>query len=70
MSISTEAQRALRDMDRDQLVKLMESHGYQVYDHESDDELRENIRIDLESGEIPEDELFVASANLPDCRDR
>jgi hypothetical protein len=70
MNISTEAQRALRDMDRDHLVKLMESHGYQVYDHESEDELRENIRIDLESGEIPEDELFVSPAQLPDCRDR
>ncbi len=57
-------------MDRDHLVKLMESHGYQVYDHESEDELRENIRIDLESGEIPEDELFVSPAQLPDCRDR
>jgi len=70
MNISSEANRALRDMDRDQLVKLMESHSYQVYDNESNDDLRENIRGDVESGVIDEDDLFAASAELPDCRDR
>lgn len=70
MSISLEATRAIRDMNRTQIEKLMESHGYQVYDHESDDELREQIRGDVESGEIPEYELDLDTSQLPDCRDR
>lgn len=70
MSISLEATRAIRDMNRTQIEKLMESHGYQVYDHESDDELREQIRGDVESGEIPEYELDLDPSQLPDCRDR
>lgn len=70
MIISSEANRTLRDMDRNQLEKLMESHGYQVYDHESDDYLRDQIRGDVESGVIQEDDLFVAPNQLPDCRDR
>lgn len=70
MSISSEANRALQDMGRNQLEKLMESHGYQVYDHESDDYLRDQIRGDVESGVIQEDDLFVAPGQLPDCRDR
>lgn len=70
MGISSDAERAILKMDRNQLEKLMESHGYQVYDSESDDYLRDQIREDVKSGVIPEEDLFVESAHLPDCRDR
>lgn len=68
MSLSTDTERTLRDLSRDQIQKILESNGYAVYDHEDTDELRETLRSDVENGIIAEDDL--TSSNLPDCRDR
>ena len=66
--MTNDSSKALRDASREKLVQIMQSSGYQVYDSDSDDALRENIRLDIEGGLMDERDLF--NPNLPDPRDR
>lgn len=47
----------LNNVSRATMQRVLENHGYAVYDSESTDSLRETVAIDLASGEISEDEL-------------
>ena len=70
MAISSEARRAINLMKRDQIQKILESYGYEVYDHEATEDLRKNVLDDVESGVISEDDVLAEPSHLPDCRDR
>lgn len=70
MSITADIERTIRDLNRDQIQKILESNGYAVYDHEDTDELRQTLRDDIAQGIISEVDLDTPSSQLPDCRDR
>lgn len=70
MSISAEDRRLIRDADRAQIESLLVSNGYQVYDHESTEDLRECLLNDVEAGIIDAAELDLPTDRLPDPRDR
>ena len=48
----------LNEMTRDQMTNVLEAFGFAVYDHETDEELREAIRVNLDDGTISEDDLI------------
>jgi|GEM_PF-4215893 len=70
MSISEEAKTAIRYLSRAQIQATMESNGYQVYEHESTTDLRQNVFDDVLNGVIDASEVFVDSRALPESRDR
>lgn len=70
MTISAEDRRLIRDADRAQIESLLQSNGYQVYDHESTDDLRDCLLKDVEAGIIDTAELDMPADRLPDPRDR
>ncbi|WP_305906292.1 hypothetical protein Q9L42_020825 (plasmid) [Methylomarinum sp. Ch1-1] len=43
---------AINWLDRDDIVDILESHGFACYDKESTDELREALRANIEDGTI------------------
>lgn len=47
----------LNHISRDKLQEVLENHGFGVYEHESADDLRAAVQLELDSGEITEDEL-------------
>lgn len=44
-------------LDRTKVVELLESASIQCYDHESDEELRQALRVNVADGTIPEESL-------------
>lgn len=70
MSITTEERRLIRDMDRNQIERILESNGYQVYDDEGTDYLRECLLKDVEAGVIDAGDLDIPVERLRDPRDR
>lgn len=70
MPMSQDARNTIRDASRAQIEKILESNGYQVYDHETTDFLRENLLNDVESGVISEADLDLPVERLMDPRDR
>jgi hypothetical protein len=45
----------LDELDRDALLNILEGYGFAVFDHESDAELREAVRVNIKDGTIPAD---------------
>jgi len=43
---------AINQLDREQIVKILEEYGFACYDSESTDELREALRSNIEDGTI------------------
>ena len=43
---------AINQLDREQIVKILEEYGFACYDSESTDELREALRSNIEAGTI------------------
>lgn len=70
MNISTDTRRIINNLDRAQIEKILASYGYQVYDHESTDDLRATILSDVASGVIDSTDLDIEPNHLMDCRDR
>ena len=54
-----ETHTAINWLERHQIVSLLESYGFQCYDSESDDELRDVIRPNIETGVISTDDLLI-----------
>lgn len=70
MIISADDRRLIRDADRSQIERILESYGYQVYDSESTDYLRECLLKDVEKGIIDATDLSEPADRLRDPRDR
>lgn len=70
MSLSAYDRSAIDRLNRDDIQAILESHGYQVYDSESTDYLRDCLRADVAQGIINAEDLSTPARNLPDCRDR
>lgn len=47
----------LNNVSRATLQRVLENHGYAVYDSEDTESLRHTVAVDLASGEIDESEL-------------
>lgn len=62
MSMQNEDQRILDQLTREQLVDILQTQGgYQCYDHESTDYLRDVLRTDIETGVLPATVLPTAA---------
>lgn len=44
--------KTLNWMDREKIVEILESYGFQCYDNESTDELRDALQQNIEDGTI------------------
>lgn len=56
----TQVDITINNMSREEIVDVLEKHGgYQCYDHESTDDLRETLRSDIEQD-------ILSAAVLPD----
>ena len=49
--------KTLNQLTRDECVRLLESICIQCYDHETTEELREAVRVNLEDGTLPHSAL-------------
>lgn len=52
---------ALNWMDYSKLKAILEGHGFAVNPDESEDDLREAVRANVEDGTIPESEIDTAN---------
>lgn len=53
--MQTQADNTIDNMTRDEIVDVLQKQGgYQCYDHEATDDLREVLRSDIERGILPE----------------
>ena len=60
----TQANATINKMTRDEIVDVLQKQGgYQCYDHEATEDLREVLRTDIERGVLPES--ILAAASLP-----
>lgn len=50
--ITNEVSKAINWLDRDQIVKILESYGFACYDKESTDDLRDELRNNIADGTI------------------
>lgn len=50
----TQATATINNMTRDEIVEVLQKEGgYQCYDHEATEDLREVLRTDIERGILP-----------------
>lgn len=53
--MQSQANATINNMSRDEIVKVLEEEGgYQCYDSEATEDLRETLRTDIERGILPE----------------
>lgn len=53
--MQTQADNTIDNMTRDEIVDVLQKQGgYQCYDHEATNDLREVLRSDIERGILPE----------------
>jgi hypothetical protein len=70
LSVSAASSQTINGLNRAEIQSILESNGYQVYDSESTDDLRDCLRADVEQGIIAVEDLSTSAQDLPDCRDR
>lgn len=61
-TIRQEVLTAINWLDRARIVAILESYGFACYDYETNDELRESIRVNIEDGTIGEDEVYLGNS--------
>lgn len=47
-----EIHKAINWLDRAKIVEILEDYGFACYDHESTDDLREELRVNIMDGTI------------------
>ena len=61
MTVSYDRDHRIDQLTRAQIVAILEGPGgYQCYDHEATEDLRENLRKDIDDGILPESVLETA----------
>jgi hypothetical protein len=62
------SQQHINQLTRDEIVVILQLHGgYQCYDEEGTEYLRDVLRTDIENGILPESILLAAPGETPNA---